>query len=215
MASIDGHSFCARCHDKGKGSEPCIGNKDTPDCKFCNSLTPEQCAQLATPSYKLKKEKREPSVWIAPPLRTIVPLWTLLVSLLLGLLVNLLLPFFQPTNRPVVSSPPSERTGPDSSAAKQPSAVKFQPDRPPQTQVSSERTGPDVFAAKYQSAGKLRSILTNPSLQLQGALVQTMLLLSTSRSASLTPTDTDQLAFREQGYRPFNFQTSVDQQAIY
>ena len=29
------------------------------DCKFCNSLTPEQRAQLATPSYKLKKEKRE------------------------------------------------------------------------------------------------------------------------------------------------------------
>ena len=27
--------------------------------KFCNALTPEQCIQLATPSYKLKKEKRE------------------------------------------------------------------------------------------------------------------------------------------------------------
>ena len=28
-------------------------------CKFCNLLTPEQKAQLATPTYKLKKEKRE------------------------------------------------------------------------------------------------------------------------------------------------------------
>ena len=59
MASFDGHSYCARCHDKGKGEEPCISNKETADCKFCNALTPEQRTQLATPSYKLKKEKRE------------------------------------------------------------------------------------------------------------------------------------------------------------
>ena len=59
MASFDGHSFCARCCDKGKGEEPCIANKETADCKFCNSLTPEQRMQLATPSYKIKKEKRE------------------------------------------------------------------------------------------------------------------------------------------------------------
>ena len=59
MASFDGHSYCARCRDKGKGEEPCISNKETTDCKFCNALTPEQRTQLATPSYKLKKEKRE------------------------------------------------------------------------------------------------------------------------------------------------------------
>ena len=29
------------------------------DCKFCNLLTPDQKAQLATPSYKFKKEKCE------------------------------------------------------------------------------------------------------------------------------------------------------------
>ena len=59
MARFDGHSFCACCRDKGKGEEPCIANKETADCKFCNSLTPEQYMQLATPSYKIKKEKRE------------------------------------------------------------------------------------------------------------------------------------------------------------
>ena len=32
---------------------------DTTDCKFCNSLTEDQRIQLATPSNKLKKEKRE------------------------------------------------------------------------------------------------------------------------------------------------------------
>ena len=59
MASFEEHSYSARCRDKGKGEEPCISNKETTDCKFCNVLTPEQRTQLATPSYKLKKEKQE------------------------------------------------------------------------------------------------------------------------------------------------------------
>ena len=44
---------------KGKGKHPCVENKDTTDCKLCNSLTPEQRAQLVTPSYKIEKEKCE------------------------------------------------------------------------------------------------------------------------------------------------------------
>ena len=59
MAIFDGHAFCARCREKGKGEEPCIKDKDTVDCSLCNSLTPEQRAQISTPSYKIKKEKRE------------------------------------------------------------------------------------------------------------------------------------------------------------
>ena len=59
MAGFDEHSFCARCREKGKGEEACIANKDTTDCKFCNLFTPEQWAQISTPSYKIKKEKRE------------------------------------------------------------------------------------------------------------------------------------------------------------
>ena len=59
MAIFDGHAFCARCREKGKGEEPCIANKDTADCTLCNSFTPEQRAQISTPSYKIKKEKRE------------------------------------------------------------------------------------------------------------------------------------------------------------
>ena len=31
----------------------------TPQTKFCNRLTEDQCIQLATPSFKLKKEKCE------------------------------------------------------------------------------------------------------------------------------------------------------------
>ena len=59
MASFDGHAFCACCREKGKGKEPCIADKDTVDCEFCKLLTPEQRAQISTPSYKIKKEKRE------------------------------------------------------------------------------------------------------------------------------------------------------------
>ena len=59
MASFDSHLYCALCRDKGKGKDTCIESKDSSDCVHCNALTPQQRAQLATPSYKLKKEKRE------------------------------------------------------------------------------------------------------------------------------------------------------------
>ena len=58
MASFDGHAFCARCRDKKKGTDTRV-ESPTKDCKFCLLLTPEQKTQLATPSYKLKKEKRD------------------------------------------------------------------------------------------------------------------------------------------------------------
>ena len=57
VANFDTHSHCARCRDKGKGKEPCVSDPQTSNCQICNSLTSDQ--QLATPSYKLKKEKRE------------------------------------------------------------------------------------------------------------------------------------------------------------
>ena len=59
MASFDGHQFCARCREKSKGKDTCVEKKDSSDCVHCNALTTEQKAQLATPSYKIKKEKRE------------------------------------------------------------------------------------------------------------------------------------------------------------
>ena len=58
MADFDPHSVCVHCRDKKKGPDPCVEKPDA-DCAFCNALTPEQLAQLSTPSYKLKKEKRE------------------------------------------------------------------------------------------------------------------------------------------------------------
>ena len=58
MAGFDLHSVCARCRDKKKGKDPCVEKPDT-ECQHCKALTPEQLAQLSTPSYKLKKEKRD------------------------------------------------------------------------------------------------------------------------------------------------------------
>ena len=57
-AGFDLHSVCARCGDKRKGQDPCV-EKPGSDCLHCNALTSEQLAQLSTPSYKIKKEKRE------------------------------------------------------------------------------------------------------------------------------------------------------------
>ena len=59
MATFDTHSHCARCRDKGKGKDFCVENPQSSDCQICKSFTPEQHQQLATPSYKIKKEKRE------------------------------------------------------------------------------------------------------------------------------------------------------------
>ena len=58
MAGFDLHSVCACCRDKKKGSDPC---SETPPaaCSHCDALSSEQKAQLSTPSYKLKKEKKE------------------------------------------------------------------------------------------------------------------------------------------------------------
>ena len=56
MASFDSHNFCARCREKGKDSDPCTSKND---CNSCNLLTEEQRLQLSTPSYRIKKEKRD------------------------------------------------------------------------------------------------------------------------------------------------------------
>ena len=67
MANFDSHAFCARCREKGKGTDDCVKNPNTSDCKICNAFSEEQCLQLATPSYRIKKEKREAKKLEATP----------------------------------------------------------------------------------------------------------------------------------------------------
>ena len=56
MASFDQHSRCARCRDKGHGDDACV--KKLP-YEFCELLTPEQVLQLSTPTYKLRKDRKQ------------------------------------------------------------------------------------------------------------------------------------------------------------
>ena len=58
MAAFDTYTHYARCRDKGKGSDPCVLKLDC-TCTNCNELTTDQRAQLATPSYQIKKEKHD------------------------------------------------------------------------------------------------------------------------------------------------------------
>ena len=44
-----------QCCDKGQGSDPCVMKQEL---TLCNALTIDQKTQLATPSYKLKKDKK-------------------------------------------------------------------------------------------------------------------------------------------------------------
>ena len=70
MANFDKHSRCARCHDKGHGEDPCVKHLQ---CEFCDLLTPEQVVQLATPTYKLRKEKQKgKDVLIDPTAVTVI-----------------------------------------------------------------------------------------------------------------------------------------------
>ena len=66
MANFDSHAFCARC-EKGKGSDDYVKNPQSTDCKICNAFSEEQRLQLATPSYHIKKEKREAKKLEATP----------------------------------------------------------------------------------------------------------------------------------------------------
>ena len=56
MAIFDNHKKCARCREKGVGDDPCVKKQD---CQICKAFTPSQIIQLATPTYKARKERGE------------------------------------------------------------------------------------------------------------------------------------------------------------
>ena len=146
MAGFDPHSYCARCRDKKKGQDPCIERPDSA-CTHCNALSPEQLAQLSTPSYKLKKEKREtrstpskePSTedTLSPTL--VDPARVSVVGVVDG----------QSTSRsPGLSAPPEKKRKSDnkksstSKSVKSDKAVKTSSSRPPAS-TSTEKSASD------------------------------------------------------------------------
>ena len=54
MAKFDNHSSCARCRDKGIGSDPCTLGLP---CDLCDSLTTQQKEQLSRRVYIPKRER--------------------------------------------------------------------------------------------------------------------------------------------------------------
>ena len=56
MALFNGHLKCTRCRDKGVGDYPCVLKRD---CPICKAFTPEQIHQLATPTYRERKNKEK------------------------------------------------------------------------------------------------------------------------------------------------------------
>ena len=55
MAAFDSHDKCARCRDKRIGEDNCV--LDRP-CPICDNFSDSQKELLATPSYRIRKEKK-------------------------------------------------------------------------------------------------------------------------------------------------------------
>ena len=55
MAVFDGRLECARCREE-VGDDPCVLKRD---CSICKAFTPEQILQLATPTYRERKNKEK------------------------------------------------------------------------------------------------------------------------------------------------------------
>ena len=73
MALFDNHKKCARCREKGVGDDPCVKKLD---CQICKAFTPAQVQQLATPTYKARKEHGEQNKSEVPVTRLSLS-WTL------------------------------------------------------------------------------------------------------------------------------------------
>ena len=52
-ALFDSHTKCARCHEKGVGSDACVEKKPS---SICDGFSEEQKLQLSTPKYRVHKE---------------------------------------------------------------------------------------------------------------------------------------------------------------
>ena len=55
MAAFDSHDKCARCRDKRIGEDNCVLDKP---CPICDNFSESQKELLATPSYRIRKEKK-------------------------------------------------------------------------------------------------------------------------------------------------------------
>ena len=70
---FDSHSKCARCREKGIGDDPCVKKKQ---CQICDNFSEQQKLQLATPTYRVRKELQKkassPSLAVDPSDVTVI-----------------------------------------------------------------------------------------------------------------------------------------------
>ena len=55
MANFDLHDKCARCRETSIGEDACVLKKS---CLICDGFTDTQRDMLATPTYKIRKDKK-------------------------------------------------------------------------------------------------------------------------------------------------------------
>ena len=58
MTLFDAHFKCACCSETGIGQDPCIEKKQ---CQICDNFSEDQKKQLATPTYRARKELQKTS----------------------------------------------------------------------------------------------------------------------------------------------------------
>ena len=68
MASFDLHKRCVRCRDKGIGDDDCVEKRS---CVNCYGFTETQKDMLATPTYKIRKDKKS-GVLVSPDQVTVI-----------------------------------------------------------------------------------------------------------------------------------------------
>ena len=54
-AAFDAHDKCARSREKKIGNDPCVQDEQ---CSICEGFSDLQCDTLATPSYRIRNEKK-------------------------------------------------------------------------------------------------------------------------------------------------------------
>ena len=134
MANFDSHAFCARCREKGKGTDDCVKNPQSSNCKICNAFSEKQHLQLATPSYRIKKEKREAKKLEATPIKDTEALVDPASVSVIG-----------PIDKPTPAKPALEAPPPDKKIKKDTKKV-CKKDKSPSATVSKPPSADDKIA---------------------------------------------------------------------
>ena len=159
MANFDTHAFCARCREKGKGTDDCVKNPQSTNCPICNAFSEDQRIQLATPSYRIKKEKREAKKLESTPVKDTEALVDPASVSVIG-----------PIDKPTPAKPALEAPPPDKKIKKDTKKVGKK-DKSPSSTVSKPPSADDKIAdldSKWaERFNRLEALLLSKSFEPQ------------------------------------------------